>query len=75
MYSKSGTLLTSTEEVIKQWKEHFEELLNPTNSPFTIKAELENDEGSTSVSMEVTEVVKQLHSGKAPGIDEIRHEI
>ncbi|KAJ3590403.1 hypothetical protein NHX12_008354 [Muraenolepis orangiensis] len=30
VYSKGGTLLTSTEEVIGQWKEHFEELLNPT---------------------------------------------
>ncbi len=34
--------------------------------------ELEDDGGSTSVSLqEVTEVVKQLHSGKAPDIDEI----
>ncbi|KAJ3582898.1 hypothetical protein NHX12_000129 [Muraenolepis orangiensis] len=31
VYSKGGTLLTSTEEVIGRWKEHFEELLNPTN--------------------------------------------
>ncbi len=38
MYSKGGTLLTSTEEVIKQWKEHFEELLNQTNPPSTIEA-------------------------------------
>ncbi|KAJ3583951.1 hypothetical protein NHX12_015448 [Muraenolepis orangiensis] len=30
VYSKGGTLLTSTEEVIGWWKEHFEELLNPT---------------------------------------------
>ncbi|KAJ3614143.1 hypothetical protein NHX12_017719 [Muraenolepis orangiensis] len=30
VYSKGGTLLTSTEEVIGRWKEHFEELLNPT---------------------------------------------
>ncbi|KAJ3609735.1 hypothetical protein NHX12_024246 [Muraenolepis orangiensis] len=30
VYSKGGTLLTSTEEVIGRWKEHFVELLNPT---------------------------------------------
>ncbi|KAJ3612002.1 hypothetical protein NHX12_020281 [Muraenolepis orangiensis] len=30
VYSKGGTFLTSTEEVIGRWKEHFEELLNPT---------------------------------------------
>ena len=31
--SKDGTLLNSTEGVVRQWKEHFEELLNPTNPP------------------------------------------
>ncbi len=36
------------------------------------KAELEDDGRSSSVSLEeVTEVVKQLHSGKAPAVDEI----
>ena len=76
MYSKDGTLLTSTEEVIGRWKEHFEELLNPTNTPSFVEAELEADGGSSSISLvEVTEVVKQLHSGKAPGIDEIRPEM
>ncbi|KAJ8008627.1 hypothetical protein DPEC_G00106840 [Dallia pectoralis] len=35
------------------------------------EAELEADGGSSSVSWgEVAEVVKQLHSGKAPGTDE-----
>ncbi|XP_051275980.1 uncharacterized protein LOC127374553 [Dicentrarchus labrax] len=75
VYSGDGTLLTSTEEVIGQWKEHFGELLNPTrptNPPSVIEAGLECDGGSTSISLqEVTEVIKQLHSGKAPGIDEI----
>ena len=33
VYSKDGTLLTSTEKVIGRWKEHFEELLNLTNPP------------------------------------------
>ena len=59
--------------VVGQWNEHFEELLNPTNMPSMGEAELENDGGSMSISLvEVTEVVKQLQSGKAPGIDEIR---
>ncbi len=66
MYSKCVTLLTSTEEVIGQWREYFEKLLNPTNPPFTIEAELEDDEGTTSVFLEeVTEAVKQLLSSKA----------
>ncbi|KAJ3584246.1 hypothetical protein NHX12_014742 [Muraenolepis orangiensis] len=37
VHSKGGTLLTSTEEVIGLWKEHFEELLNPTNPPSTVE--------------------------------------
>ena len=60
VYSKDVTLLTSTEEVIGRWKEHFEELLNPT-TPSVIEAEPEADGGSDSISLkEVTEVVKQL---------------
>ncbi|KAJ3585594.1 hypothetical protein NHX12_014313 [Muraenolepis orangiensis] len=71
VYSKSGTLLTSTEEVIGQWKEHFEELLNPT-TPSMVETELEDKGRQTSISLEeVTAVVKHLESGKAPGVDEI----
>ena len=41
-----------------------------------LEAELEYNGGSTPISRgEVTEVVKQLHSGKAPGVDEIRPEM
>ena len=76
LYSNDGTLLTSTEKVIGRWKEHFEELLNPTNPPSTVEAELEDDVGSSLISLgEVTEVVKQLYSGKAPEVDEIRPEM
>lgn len=76
VYSKGGTLLTSTEEVVGRWKEHFEELLNPTNTSSMLEAELEVDGGSSSISLvEVTEVVKHLRSGKAPGIDEIQPEM
>ena len=76
VYSKDGTLLTSTEKVIGQWKEHFEELLNLTNPTSIIETELEENGGSSFISLgEVTEVVKQLHSGKAPGVDEIHPEM
>ena len=74
VYSKDGTLLTSTEvKVIGRWKEHFEQLLNLNlNPPSIVEAELEDDGGSSLISLgEVTEVAKQLHSGKAPGVDEI----
>ncbi len=63
VYSKGGTLLTLTEKVIRRAKEHFKELLNSTNPPSVIEAELEDDEESTSVFLEeVAEVVKKtLH--------------
>lgn len=51
MYSKDGTLLTSTEEVIAQWKGHFEELLNLTNTPSMVEAEVDDDGGSSLISL------------------------
>ena len=39
VYSKDGTLLTSTDGVLGRWKEHFEELLNPTTPPSMVEAE------------------------------------
>ncbi|KAI3354809.1 hypothetical protein L3Q82_004540 [Scortum barcoo] len=32
VYSGGGELLTSTEQIVGQWKEYFEDLLNPTNT-------------------------------------------
>ena len=62
--------------MIGRWKEHVEELLNLTNPPSMVEAELEDDGGSSLISLgEVTEVVQQLHSGKALGVDEIRPEM
>ncbi|KAJ3587503.1 hypothetical protein NHX12_011100, partial [Muraenolepis orangiensis] len=51
VYSKGGTLLTSTEQVIGRWKEHFEELLNPT-TPSMVETELEDEGRQTSISLE-----------------------
>ena len=42
VYSKDGTLLTSTEEVIGQWKEYFGALLNPTQPLSVVETELED---------------------------------
>ena len=73
VYSKDGTLLTSTEEVMGWWKEYFGNRLNPTQPPSVMETELEDDGVSSPISLgEVTVVVKQLHSGKAPGIDEMK---
>ena len=64
VYSKDGTLLTSSELVIGRWKEYFGHLLNPTQQPTEMETELEDDGVSSPISLgEVTVVVKQLHSG------------
>ena len=68
-------LLTSTGDVIWWWKEYFENLLSPTNTSFIEASEPVDFEVVSSITVaEVTEVVKKLHSSRAPGVDEIRPE-
>uniref|UniRef100_A0A8C9TUR8 Reverse transcriptase domain-containing protein n=1 Tax=Scleropages formosus TaxID=113540 RepID=A0A8C9TUR8_SCLFO len=75
VYSESGALLTSTEDVLRRWKEYFEDLLNPSDTPSVEEAEAGDSEGDLSITLaEVAEVVKKLLGGKAPGVDEIRPE-
>ncbi|KAK3509648.1 hypothetical protein QTP70_008082 [Hemibagrus guttatus] len=59
----SGELLALTGDIVGRWKEYFEDLLNPTDTPSVEGAEAED-----------SELVQQLLSGKAPGVDEIRPE-
>ncbi|KAK3546555.1 hypothetical protein QTP70_027318, partial [Hemibagrus guttatus] len=57
------------------WKEYFEDLLNPTDTPPLEEPEAEDSEVDSFITQaEVTEVVQQLLGGKAPGVDEIRPE-
>nr|XP_054589525.1 RNA-directed DNA polymerase from mobile element jockey isoform X1 [Nothobranchius furzeri] len=73
VYSGDGELLTSTEAIVGRWKEYFEELLNPTNAHSEEEPELGGLGRDCPISgAEVAEVVKQLHSGGAPGADEVR---
>ncbi|KAI3362816.1 hypothetical protein L3Q82_001863 [Scortum barcoo] len=71
-----GELLTSTEGIVGRWKKYyFEDLLNPTDLPSSEEAEAGDSEVDSSITQaEVTEVVRKLLSGKAPGVDEIRPE-
>ncbi len=75
VYSGGGRLLTSTGDVVGRWKEYFEDLLNPTITSSIEEAEAGGSEVASSITRaEVTEVVKKLLGGKAPGVDKIRPE-
>ncbi|KAK3520218.1 hypothetical protein QTP70_019360 [Hemibagrus guttatus] len=71
VYGGDGELLVSTGDIVGRWKEYFEDLLNPTDTPSVEEPEAENQ---IITQAEVTEVVQQLLGGKAPGVDEIRPE-
>lgn len=56
----------------KQWKEHFENLLNPTFTSSAMQTESGHTVCDSPITVgEVTNVVKPLLSGRAPGMDEI----
>ncbi|KAK3512562.1 hypothetical protein QTP70_017239, partial [Hemibagrus guttatus] len=75
VYDGGGELLVSTGDIVGRWKEYFEDLLNPTDTPSVEEPEAKDSEVDSFITQaEVTEVVQQLLSGKAPGVDEIRPE-
>ncbi|KAK3517424.1 hypothetical protein QTP70_009918 [Hemibagrus guttatus] len=75
VYGGGGELLVSTGDIVRPWKEYFEDLLNPTDTPSVEEPEAEDSEVDSFITQaEVTEVVQQLLGGKAPGVDEIRPE-
>ncbi|XP_051929449.1 uncharacterized protein LOC127605710 [Hippocampus zosterae] len=72
VYSGDRALLTSTRDVVSRWTEYFEDLLNSTNTPSLEEAEYGDSEVGSPISVvKVTDVVKKLLGGKAPGVDEI----
>ncbi|KAK3526236.1 hypothetical protein QTP70_018714 [Hemibagrus guttatus] len=75
VYGGGGELLVSTGDIVRRWKEYFEDLLNPTDTPSVEEPEAEDSEVDSFITQaEVTEVVQQFLGGKAPGVDEIRPE-
>ncbi|KAI3364865.1 hypothetical protein L3Q82_001049 [Scortum barcoo] len=71
VYSAGGELLTSAGDIVRQWKEYFEDLLNPTDTPSTEEAEAGDSEVDSSITQaKVTEVVCKLLGGKALWVDE-----
>ncbi|KAK3508312.1 hypothetical protein QTP70_020020, partial [Hemibagrus guttatus] len=75
VYGGDGELLVSTGDIVGRWKEYFEDLLNPTDTPSVEEPEAGDSEIDSFITQaEVTEVVQQFLGGKAPGVDEIRPE-
>ncbi|KAM6983477.1 CD166 antigen homolog A [Tautogolabrus adspersus] len=73
--SSGGEPLTLTGDIFGQWKEYFEELLNPDNTSYEGEAESEDPGEALSLTLaEVTEAVRKLLSCKAR-VDEIRPEM
>ena len=68
--------MTLTRDIVRQRKEHLGELLNLTNMSSEEDVEFEELGESSLISLaELSEVVKKVLSGKAPGLDEIHPEI
>ncbi|KAK3572108.1 hypothetical protein QTP86_022187 [Hemibagrus guttatus] len=69
VYSAGGELLASTGDSVGWWKKYFEYLLNLTDMPFVEEPEAEDSEVDSFITQaDVTEVVQQLLSAKAPGV-------
>ncbi|KAI3353503.1 hypothetical protein L3Q82_020024 [Scortum barcoo] len=67
--------LGGVRDIVGRWKKYFEDLLNPTDLPSSEEAGAGDSEVDSSITQaEVTEVVRKLLGGKAPGVDEIRPE-
>ncbi|TWW63932.1 hypothetical protein D4764_03G0009400 [Takifugu flavidus] len=66
VYSGDGVLLTSTRDVVDRWKEYFEDLLNPTNTP--------SSEEVGPGDLEMGSRISGAEVAEAPGVDEIRPE-
>ena len=72
---KQGKILTSTEEQLKRWVEHFSELLNrpgPEDPPDIPPAETELSINCAKPSRhEIRKAIQALKNGKAAGIDSV----
>ncbi len=66
VFSRGREQLTLTGDIVEWWKEHFDELLNCSNTSSVEKTEFE-DQGPHISLAEVAEVVKKLLSSKVPG--------
>ncbi|XP_056020452.1 uncharacterized protein LOC130054512 [Ostrea edulis] len=76
---KQGNVLSKEEDILKRWKEHFEEVFNmkdPKNEAIILPATdtLDIDTDPPSIE-EVKKAITKLKNGKAAGIDQIHAEL
>jgi hypothetical protein len=74
--NNGGKLLTTPEEQISRWKEHFSEVLNRDNGLERKKQSYPVDKDPNidlhpPTRAEIKIALKQMKSGKAPGLDNI----
>ncbi|KAK3565586.1 hypothetical protein QTP86_012900 [Hemibagrus guttatus] len=64
VHSGGGEFLALTGNIVGGWKEYFEDLLNPTDTPSVEEPEAEDSEVDSFITQaEVTEVVQQILGG------------
>ena len=72
----AGNILTDENEILSQWREYFEDLLNPANVLTRDTQEVTHlGEEEVFTAAEVATAIKVIKSGKAAGEDEIRPEM
>ncbi|KAK3552059.1 hypothetical protein QTP70_031765 [Hemibagrus guttatus] len=70
IYSGGGELLAPTGDIVGWWKEYFEDLLNPTDTPSVQESEAEDSEIDSSITpAEVTEVGGEF----LPQVEELKY--
>ena len=72
---KDGNALTTEQMQAKRWAEHFTEVLNTEAPTITADPPAPNDDLDIATGVptlqEVTHAIKQMKTGKSPGIDNI----
>lgn len=65
VYSGKGALLTSAEDISRQWKEYFEDLLNPMDKSSKEEAEYGSSERDFPITR--TEATQVVANSSVPG--------
>lgn len=72
---ESDDLIFGKKNVLKRWKEYFDELLNVENNVSNESVDVNSNVEISEISMdEIEAVLRKLKWGKAAGVDEIRNE-